>query len=576
MNNLPYAKKEIILLSVLLLIYTFIAFFRLGSLNAPVSGWMPDKGDGVLIELSEKETIKFISTYSGTSGGMYNIEYSSDGTNWQSSKTLISAPFTWKRTLVNFEASAIKIIAETSDSILYEAGLWKIKDNWLYLLPVKNIISLTTNSQDKKNPKNLFDEQQLVPFIPSFFNSMYFDEVYHARTAFEHIHGLEPFEWTHPPLGKLFIAAGILIFGMNPFGWRIAGTICGILMILIFYIFARNIFKSRRYAFIAAFLLSVDFMHFTQSRIATIDVYAVFFIILMYLFAYQIYNQIHLIENWHKMLLPLFLCGLFFSLGVATKWICFYAESGIAIIFIISILDYFKKEKLNSKISFKKSSLQRKNIFTVIALTFCFFILLPSVIYFLSYIPTLFVKGHDLSSIWKYQLQMLKYHSELQATHPFSSKWWSWPLMLKPVWYYSGQQYLPTETISSIVSMGNPFIWWIGIAAIIISSIYGIKRKDKKILFILIGFLSQYIPWIFVQRLTFIYHFFASLPFMILFIVYTIEMLEKKFNNFKYFTYGYLLITFLAFILFYPILSGFPVSRGYVEILRWLDSWIFM
>ena len=56
--------------------------------------------------------------------------------------------------------------------------------------------------------------------IPAFDGDV-FDEIYHARTAYEHILGMKPYENSHPPLGKLFISLGILAFGMNPFGWRI-------------------------------------------------------------------------------------------------------------------------------------------------------------------------------------------------------------------------------------------------------------------------------------------------------------------------------------------------------------------
>ncbi len=49
---------------------------------------------------------------------------------------------------------------------------------------------------------------------------MYFDEVYHARTAFELLAQREPYEWTHPHLAKEIMALGILAFGDD----RVAGT----------------------------------------------------------------------------------------------------------------------------------------------------------------------------------------------------------------------------------------------------------------------------------------------------------------------------------------------------------------
>ena len=59
-------------------------------------------------------------------------------------------------------------------------------------------------------------------------NSTYFDEIYHARTAYEHIHGIRPYENTHPPLGKILIGIRIRLFGMTPFGWRFIGTLLGV------------------------------------------------------------------------------------------------------------------------------------------------------------------------------------------------------------------------------------------------------------------------------------------------------------------------------------------------------------
>ena len=48
------------------------------------------------------------------------------------------------------------------------------------------------------------------------------------------------------------------------------------------YYLARQLLKSGRLAFAAAFMMCWDFMHFAQTRIATIDVFAVFFILCMY------------------------------------------------------------------------------------------------------------------------------------------------------------------------------------------------------------------------------------------------------------------------------------------------------
>ena len=83
-----------------------------------------------------------------------------------------------------------------------------------------------------------------------------FDEVYHAFTAREYIRGnidawewwtTPPegvaYEWTHPPVAKYGMVAGIKLFGDNSFGWRIGSAISGILSILGLYLLTHALTK---------------------------------------------------------------------------------------------------------------------------------------------------------------------------------------------------------------------------------------------------------------------------------------------------------------------------------------------
>ena len=156
----------------------------------------------------------------------------------------------------------------------------------------------------------LFDESDLYPERYSFRNSMYFDEIYHARTAYEFLHGLPTYENTHPPLGKIFIALGVAIFGMNPFGWRIMGTLFGIAMLPFIYLLGKKMTRNTPAAALACFLFAFDFMHFTQTRIATIDVYITFFVIAMYYFMYYYCSMSFYDTPLYKTFVPLGLCGI--------------------------------------------------------------------------------------------------------------------------------------------------------------------------------------------------------------------------------------------------------------------------
>jgi dolichyl-phosphate-mannose--protein O-mannosyl transferase len=213
-------------------------------------------------------------------------------------------------------------------------------------IQIKEIKKLDISEKDEGQPDKLFDEQNLLEENPSYLTGMIFDEIYHARTAYEQINKLEMYEWTHPPLGKLIIAIGIKIFGMNPFGWRIMGNLFGIAMLPFMYFLGKKLFKKTEYAFITAFLMAADCMHFTQTRLATVDVFAVFFIIVMYYYMAKFIEVDVYKDGLKKTLLPLALCGIFFAIGVATKWICIYSAAGLAILFFREI--YYRYESMDS------------------------------------------------------------------------------------------------------------------------------------------------------------------------------------------------------------------------------------
>ena len=88
---------------------------------------------------------------------------------------------------------------------------------------------------------------------------------------------LPVYETTHPPLGKDLIMVGIALFGMTAFGWRFAGTLFGVLLVPLAWCFVRRLTRKPWAAVTAGVLLALDFMRFSQSRLATIDVYGTIF-----------------------------------------------------------------------------------------------------------------------------------------------------------------------------------------------------------------------------------------------------------------------------------------------------------
>ena len=146
------------------------------------------------------------------------------------------------------------------------------------------------------------------------------------------------------------------------------------------------------------------------------------------------------------------------------------------------------------------------------------------------------------------------------------------------MWYYSGTAYMPDGVISSISCRGNPAVWWFGLAALIfvIVRMCLMRRAPRGYSMTVIGFASQFLPWVLVPRSTFIYHYFASVPFIIIASVLMLKWLRSKSESaFRITTVTLLTAALLLFIAFYPLESGLPAARWYANYLRWFHWYNF-
>ncbi|MCS7464353.1 glycosyltransferase family 39 protein [Paenibacillus doosanensis] len=590
---LNWGRKDTLLLGALVLAYSVLAFYHLGSTEAPETGWQAtEAGERIVIDLGEKRPIERINSFEGIGDGSFTYEISEDGLAWTEPVEVSADVFKvlmWQVIPVNETGQYIRLTVKQPTFTLNEIAVYA--EGSRQPAPIRSVQGERVNPATAEAVARLADEQSKAAYTPTYMNGAYFDEIYHARTAYEHLHKIEPYESTHPPLGKLFISLGIALFGMNPFGWRIVGTMLGIAMLPIMYVFGKRLFGRSEYAFVCSFLMAADALHFVQTRIATIDVYGVFFILLMFYYMYRYCGESLLAESWTRSFIPLGLSGLFFGLGAASKWIALYAGAGLAVMFFLSLALHYREYRLAVRELARepRTDAQRAARLKAIAdvfpfralmtLLFCcgFFVIIPAAIYVMSYIPFMMVPGpgHGLADVWTYQKNMFSYHSQLKATHPFSSEWWQWPIMARPVWYYGAAE-LPPGQISSIAAIGNPLVWWTGFAAIVLLLVRGLRTRCPKALFIVIAFFSQYVPWMLVPRLTFLYHYFAMVPFSILAIVYYYRHWKETNPASKRWLYLYLGAAAVGFALFYPVLSGLVVSRSYAEhVLKWFPQWQF-
>ncbi|MDD3212526.1 MAG: phospholipid carrier-dependent glycosyltransferase [Eubacteriales bacterium] len=634
--RLRLTMKDFLIMGITFVVYSALTFTNLGSTKAPQTAWVATSADEeVVLELDRAQTFKILY-YAGVSYNDFSVSVSDDGENWSiaypcemreglcyrwnyavTSNTDAGGNVTFNDNneddLLWLTGKYLRVNAETAGLNLWEIILRNADGEQIPLTLASHTGAKDVLKTDKP-AENLIDEQNTMDGEPGWFYGTYFDEIYHARTAYEHLHGIAPYETTHPPLGKLIMSVGIAIFGMTPFGWRFMGALVGVLMLPSLYLLTKQLTKRRDLATFAMLLFTFDLMHFTQTRIATIDSFPVLFIILSFVYmARYLQTDVYAVPAYAsanakprvitkaflRALVPLALSGLFMGLSIASKWIGLYSAVGLAILFFIAAYRQFRtglvaydveEEGLSPAQTLRvhwARELTLKRILVTCAFCVLFFIAVPAGIYYLSYIPYLSPTGPvTISRIVKAQISMFSYQSTpgLGMDHPFYSPWWQWPLILKPMWF-DQDKFEPTGYASTIMCMGNPLIFYVGaLCMVIVLALFirkylairsGLRLRqgdgNLTLLVIVVGFCAQYLPWVLVPRSMYIYHYFASVPFIILATTMVFDLLKHPKWR-KRVMIAYVVLAAVFFAMFYPYASGLLTPTGWLEWLKWFPK----
>ena len=117
-----------------------------------------------------------------------------------------------------------------------------------------------------------------------------------------------------------------------------------------------------------------------------------------------------------------------------------------------------------------------------------------------------------ISDLFKYYKDVIWYEQSVSsATHPYASRWWSWPLMLRPIAYW--QNFPKTGDVQTVWGGGNPLLWWGALTAITITAVQALERPTLTRWFLVIGYLSYLLIWAWIGRTLFLYHYMASVYF---------------------------------------------------------------
>lgn len=444
-------------------------------------------------------------------------------------------------------------------------------------------------------------------------NEQIFDEVHHARTAMEYVDGLNPHEWSHPPFSKEMIALSIKAWGgefdprdgawrpdmkfppRDAIAWRFASVLFGTLTLPAIYALAWALFGNRSIATASALLLAADGVFFVQSRVAMTNIFTLFFITGAAAGMALFLRQPRL--RW------LLLTGVALGFAIASRWSSLYAWA--VTVLLLGVQWFATSVRASRPDAAERPAAAMPAPLPLLGWSALSLIVVPFVIYFATYIPnvlqgpgTLAAKlftangpnGVGWVKTFTLQRDMYIYHSTLQATHPYASRWWSWPLELRPVWYYFKGE---NGMISGVWCIGNVFLWWASVPAFLTAAYLGWRSELRRtgllgpLLMAAAYGLGQWLAWGVKERaLDFMHYYFECMPFACVALAYlgyrmwtaaegtprqgtTAERLRRAF------VVLYAVAVLAWFLFYYPLLSAYPISQWYYGQHLWLGrAWI--
>ena len=336
-----------------------------------------------------------------------------------------------------------------------------------------------------------------------------FDEVYFVEQARNYLNGTD-FLDPHPPFAKLTIAVGIELFGDTPLGWRVMNAVVGTVLVGLVYLLGRELFQRRIGAGLASLFVAIDGLFLVDSRIAVIDIHYVTWAVLAFILVLRLVRR-GLFQSTPRLLL----IGAILGLSVGSKlYIPFF--SFLLVLATIAVTGWTEAKKRDlAPVRFLARPI------LVVGWT-------AFGVYVSTYTP------HFLWGWWHSPIDLVRYifvevpnyqSAVADATHPYSSKWYTWPLLLRPVWYFWKDPGPTPGTVVGIWGAGNPAIWWAAVPALALAAWHAVRERTLVAGFITAGWIIHLAPWVGIGRTLFLYHYLPSLLFAFLALAWLLDRL---------------------------------------------------
>ena len=414
----------------------------------------------------------------------------------------------------------------------------------------------------------------LAALAPGFTaaKKIYFDETWYVPTARQWLADGQMLHPEHPPLAKMLIAAGMKLFGDDPFGWRAMSLVFGALTVLGVWLWTLALTSDVALSLFSAAITLLDGIVFVQSRIAMLDIFLICFCVLA-LAAFTAGENASTkgaALRWHL------LAGWCLGLAGACKWSGWFLAFGlIALKLTIALLRVWRTRFEDARASdFYAPGAPAIGVVGGLAA----YLAAPFIAYFLSYVPQL-IRAHSLYEFIATHENMIAIMTGKSADHPYKSLWWTWPALWRPVWYLfdapakEAGGWSEVGKAAAVVGLPNPFVLFLGEAAILWTIYAGVIRRARAPLIVAVAFFAQWLPWaVNPKGLEFYYYFYPSILCLGPALALAAGALERPWRD--AFAWGALGIALAMFLFFLPVLvSGIGVGPAAFEARVWLPSW---
>ncbi|MDQ2951276.1 MAG: phospholipid carrier-dependent glycosyltransferase, partial [Chloroflexota bacterium] len=356
-----------------------------------------------------------------------------------------------------------------------------------------------------------------------------------------------------------FQSASLIETGQHALAWRLPGVVFAAILAFFLVLLARRLFAAGLVAYFVGAALVLDGSMYAQARIGMNDIYVTAFIVAAWYFIVAAHRPRG--RAW----VDIVIAGVLLGFAVASKWAGVYTLAGVFVAAVIATGVAYERGRPGTGGPLDLLAGRGRNA----VLLFGSFAVIPALIYLASYRSWF---GGPMApygwNLWELTQQMYWYHSSLTSPHCAGAPWWSWPLDLKPVYWYFGSS--SGGANGYIYDAGNPILFWLALPAAAIVGGLAVRLRSATLGIVTLALLAQYVAWIPISRVLFFYHFFTVLPFYLLCLATLMALLWERRRR-AVLVYG--AVAALAFVFFYPFVSALPIPGDAAGVYFILPTW---